>query len=77
MFRRLSSSLMMRRTLATLASSSAAVASVKQADHKGRVGHVSQVIGAVVDVHFADGVPPVLTALDVVEDLGRDEPLTL
>ena len=47
------------------------------AEHKGRVGYVSQVIGAVVDVHFADGVPPVLTALDVKEDLGRDEALTL
>lgn len=52
------------------------------ADHKGRVGYVSQVIGAVVDVHFADGVPPVLTALDVVDlagrtDLPTPEPLTL
>ncbi|CUI14469.1 ATP synthase beta subunit, putative, partial [Bodo saltans] len=35
------------------------------AEHKGRVGYVSQVIGAVVDVHFTEGVPPVLTALDV------------
>lgn len=56
---------------------STAAAAAKPAEHKGRVGHVSQVIGAVVDVHFADGVPPVLTALDVVESLGRDEPLTL
>ena len=35
------------------------------ADHKGRNGYVSQVIGAVVDVYFGDGVPPVLTALAV------------
>lgn len=80
MFRRLSSSLLMRRTVATLAAAATAsqtMTSGKQADHKGRVGHVSQVIGAVVDVHFAEGVPPVLTALDVVEELGRDEPLTL
>ena len=47
------------------------------ANHKGRVGYVSQVIGAVVDVYFDEGVPPVLTALDVPENLGRDEALTL
>eukprot|EP00759_Apiculatamorpha_spiralis_P027513 PhF_6_TR30342/c0_g1_i1/m.44456/K02133/ATPeF1B, ATP5B, ATP2; F-type H+-transporting ATPase subunit beta len=46
------------------------------ADHKGRVGYVSQVIGAVVDVYFTEGVPPVLTAL-AVESLGTDENLTL
>ena len=47
------------------------------ASHKGRVGYVSQVIGAVVDVHFDEGVPPVLTALDVPDNLGRGEALTL
>ena len=46
------------------------------ADHKGRNGYVSQVIGAVVDVYFGDGVPPVLTAL-AVDDVGTGEPLTL
>jgi F-type H+-transporting ATPase subunit beta len=46
-------------------------------DHKGRVGYVSQVIGAVVDVHFGEGVPPVLSALDVTDNLGREDPLTL
>jgi F-type H+-transporting ATPase subunit beta len=47
------------------------------AEHKDRVGHVSQVIGAVVDVHFAEGVPPVLSSLTVTDDIGRDESLTL
>jgi len=53
-------------------------------DTKGRVGYVAQVIGAVVDVHFPDGVPPMLTALDVTDDngnkdtpYGRTEPCTL
>ena len=55
----------------------ARAASTGAADHKGRTGYVSQVIGAVVDVHFADGVPPVLSALDVSDNLGREEPLTL
>eukprot|EP00759_Apiculatamorpha_spiralis_P022141 PhF_6_TR26441/c1_g1_i2/m.38291/K02133/ATPeF1B, ATP5B, ATP2; F-type H+-transporting ATPase subunit beta len=50
--------------------------SASAADHKGRVGYVSQVIGAVVDVYFTEGVPPVLTAL-AVEALGTDESLTL
>jgi len=45
-------------------------------EHKGRTGYVSQVIGAVVDVYFAEGVPPVLTALNV-DDVGTGEPLTL
>jgi F-type H+-transporting ATPase subunit beta len=31
-------------------------------------GHISQVIGAVVDVYFQDKVPPVLTALKVDHD---------
>lgn len=47
------------------------------AEHKDRIGHVSQVIGAVVDVHFAEGVPPVLSSLTVTDDIGRDESLTL
>ena len=70
----------MRRFLSTHVSRAATRSTATAAggaDHKGRVGYVSQVIGAVVDVHFADGVPPVLSALDVAENLGRDEPLTL
>jgi len=53
------------------------MAATTSGEHKGRVGYVSQVIGAVVDVHFGEGVPPVLTALDVSDNLGRDEALTL
>eukprot|EP01084_Bolivina_argentea_P035575 65973_1 len=52
-------------------------AAVAAAEHKGRIGYVSQVIGAVVDVHFGEGVPPVLSALEIKDDLGRDEDLTL
>jgi len=45
---------------------------------KKKVGYVVQIIGAVVDVHFADGVPPVLSALDVENIPGRlDEPIKL
>jgi F-type H+-transporting ATPase subunit beta len=29
-----------------------------------QVGHITQVIGAVVDVHFAEGLPPILNALE-------------
>eukprot|EP00662_Eupelagonemidae_sp_cell21_P053744 gene53744-13913_t len=49
------------------------------AENKGgkKVGHVVQIIGAVVDVQFPDGVPPVLSALDVPEIAGRSERLTL
>merc|ERR1719183_2644418 len=49
------------------------------AENKGgkKIGHVVQIIGAVVDVHFPDGVPPVLSALDVPEIAGRTERLTL
>jgi len=32
---------------------------------KGSIGHVCQVIGAVVDVKFDEGLPPILTALEV------------
>ncbi|CAM39250.2 ATPase beta subunit, putative, partial [Leishmania braziliensis MHOM/BR/75/M2904] len=70
-------SAVIRRATGVRAASAAAASVSKPAEHKGRVGYVSQVIGAVVDVHFMEGVPPVLTALDVTEDLGRDEPLTL
>src|SRR5487761_1572789 len=28
------------------------------------VGHITQVIGPVVDVHFADNLPPILNALE-------------
>lgn len=31
----------------------------------GAIGQVSQVIGAVVDVRFEEGLPPILTALEV------------
>lgn len=48
-----------------------------KAGGKKKVGHVVQIIGAVVDVHFAEGVPPVLSALDVTNIPGRDEPLKL
>eukprot|EP01063_Lacrimia_lanifica_P035742 TRINITY_DN6901_c0_g1_i2.p2 TRINITY_DN6901_c0_g1~~TRINITY_DN6901_c0_g1_i2.p2 ORF type:complete len:534 (+),score=234.91 TRINITY_DN6901_c0_g1_i2:54-1655(+) len=42
-----------------------------------KVGYVSQIIGAVVDVYFPDGVPPVLTACEVHDIAGRDDKLTL
>lgn len=35
---------------------------------KGAVGKVCQVIGAVVDVRFDDGLPPILTALEVLDN---------
>ncbi|KAK1551865.1 hypothetical protein Q3G72_006197 [Acer saccharum] len=34
---------------------------------KGAIGKVCQVIGAVVDVRFDDGLPPILTALEVMD----------
>ncbi|CAI8604972.1 unnamed protein product [Vicia faba] len=34
---------------------------------KGSIGHICAIIGAVVDVRFEDGVPPILTALEVLE----------
>ena len=34
---------------------------------KGAVGQVCQVIGAVVDVRFDEGLPPILTALEVLD----------
>lgn len=34
---------------------------------KGAVGRVCQVIGAVVDVRFEDGLPPISTALEVMD----------
>eukprot|EP01060_Flectonema_neradi_P001022 TRINITY_DN105_c0_g1_i1.p1 TRINITY_DN105_c0_g1~~TRINITY_DN105_c0_g1_i1.p1 ORF type:complete len:540 (+),score=143.58 TRINITY_DN105_c0_g1_i1:171-1790(+) len=42
-----------------------------------KIGHVVQIIGAVVDVHFPEGVPPVLTACEVHGIAGRDDKLTL
>ena len=57
-----------RRASAAVATSGVRGCASKAA--KGKVGYVSQVIGAVVDVHFADGVPPVLAALDVADELG-------
>lgn len=38
----------------------------------GSIGHVCQVIGAVVDVKFDEGLPPILTALEV-----QDHPIRL
>ncbi|XP_022881057.1 ATP synthase subunit beta, mitochondrial-like [Olea europaea var. sylvestris] len=35
---------------------------------KGAIGKVCQVIGAVVDVRFHDGLPPILTALEVLDN---------
>lgn len=35
---------------------------------KGAVGQVCQVIGAVVDVRFEDGLPPIMTALEVMDN---------
>lgn len=34
----------------------------------GSIGHVCQVIGAVVDVRFVEGLPPILTALEVLDN---------
>lgn len=34
---------------------------------KGAIGHVCQVIGAVVDVRFEEGLPPILTALELLD----------
>lgn len=34
---------------------------------KGAIGKVCQVIGAVVDVKFDEGIPPIMTALEVVD----------
>ncbi|KAJ9462080.1 ATP synthase subunit beta [Diplonema papillatum] len=42
-----------------------------------KTGNVVQIIGAVVDVHFPDGVPPVLTACEVHDIAGRKDKLTL
>ncbi|XP_076960679.1 ATP synthase subunit beta, mitochondrial-like [Bidens hawaiensis] len=38
---------------------------------KGALGQVCQVIGAVVDVRFADGLPPIMTALEVMDNPTR------
>lgn len=35
---------------------------------QGSIGKVCQVIGAVVDVRFVDGLPPILTALEVLDN---------
>nr|GEZ41859.1 ATP synthase subunit beta, mitochondrial-like [Tanacetum cinerariifolium] len=34
----------------------------------GSIGQVCQVIGAVVDVRFSEGLPPILTALEVLDN---------
>ncbi|KAJ8447635.1 hypothetical protein Cgig2_031689 [Carnegiea gigantea] len=38
---------------------------------KGAIGKVCQVIGAVVDVRFEEGLPPILTALEVLDNQTR------
>lgn len=38
---------------------------------KGAIGKVCQVIGAVVDVRFEEGLPPILTALEVLDHSTR------
>ena len=38
---------------------------------KGAIGKVCQVIGAVVDVRFDEGLPPILTALEVLDNQNR------
>lgn len=38
---------------------------------KGAVGQICQVIGAVVDVRFEEGLPPILTALEVLDQPNR------
>lgn len=38
---------------------------------KGAIGQVCQVIGAVVDVRFEEGLPPILTALEVLDHTSR------
>ncbi|KAJ1377193.1 P-loop containing nucleoside triphosphate hydrolase [Sesbania bispinosa] len=38
---------------------------------KGAIGQVCQVIGAVVDVRFEEGLPPILTALEVLDHSSR------
>ncbi|KAL2324164.1 hypothetical protein Fmac_023222 [Flemingia macrophylla] len=38
---------------------------------KGAIGQVCQVIGAVVDVRFDEGLPPILTALEVLDHSSR------
>ncbi|CAK8536428.1 unnamed protein product [Lathyrus sativus] len=38
---------------------------------KGAIGHICAIIGAVVDVRFEDGVPLILTALEVLEGSQR------
>ncbi|KAL6202244.1 hypothetical protein ACLB2K_025953 [Fragaria x ananassa] len=35
---------------------------------KGASGQVCQVVGAVVDVRFEEGLPPILTALEVLDN---------
>ncbi|CAK8541670.1 unnamed protein product [Lathyrus sativus] len=38
---------------------------------KGAIRHICAIIGAVVDVRFEDGVPPILTALEVLKGSQR------
>ena len=38
---------------------------------KGSIGQVCQVIGAVVDVRFDEGLPPIMTALEVLDHSSR------
>ncbi|KAL8157520.1 hypothetical protein AgCh_002289 [Apium graveolens] len=55
----------------TTVSASPTVAAGKITDEftgAGAIGQVCQVIGAVVDVRFDDGLPPILTALEVMDN---------
>ena len=61
----------------TQAAPTNAAESTKEQYAGKRVGYVSQIIGAVVDVYFPDGVPPVLTACEVQDIQGRTDKLTL
>uniref|UniRef100_A0A2P2L6A2 ATP synthase subunit beta, mitochondrial n=1 Tax=Rhizophora mucronata TaxID=61149 RepID=A0A2P2L6A2_RHIMU len=38
---------------------------------EGAIGQICQVIGAVVDVRFEEGLPPILTALEVLDHSNR------
>ncbi|KAI3797036.1 hypothetical protein L1987_39726 [Smallanthus sonchifolius] len=42
----------------------------------GSIGQACQLIGAVVDVRFSEGLPPILTALEVLDNSIRLECLT-
>ena len=43
---------------------------LKAIDGGKNVGHITQIIGAVVDIHFADKLPEILNALHIKRDDG-------